>query len=134
MIASSITFPCFRWRPGGQIIPDSPPRLSGGSLACGVDETALDEVVKAARHEGNCYRIPACAKVLRTVAQDLRTMAAPVVTEQGVFAQRLEGVLARLPVPSDDLISRDSIQEIARAGDGVRSAVRAALNLDCLSA
>ena len=50
-------------------------------------------------------------------------MAAPAVAEKGPFADRLEGLLARLPTAADDMIQGEAIQEIARAGEGKRDSV-----------
>jgi uncharacterized protein Yka (UPF0111/DUF47 family) len=92
-------------------------------LACGIDDPVLDDVVNTTRREGNCYRIPGCAKMLESVSQELRVMAAPAVAEKGPFADRLEGLLARLPTAADDMIQGEAIQEIARAGEGKRDSV-----------
>jgi uncharacterized protein Yka (UPF0111/DUF47 family) len=109
--------------------PSSPLRQE--RLACGIEEPALDDVVSATRREGDCYRMEGCAKVLKRVTQELRTLAAPVLEEDtqnglpagGPFTQRLETLLARLPVPKDDLIQGQSVQEITRAGGGQQDSV-----------
>jgi uncharacterized protein Yka (UPF0111/DUF47 family) len=92
-------------------------------LVCGIDELSLDDVVSTTRREGNFYRIPGCAKVLDAAAQELRIMAAPAADEQGSFAHRLEGLLGKLPAPADGLILGESIQEIARAGEGKQDSI-----------
>lgn len=83
-------------------------------LACGIDAPELDDLVHSTRREGECYRAPGCAKILRSVAQELRVMAAPVT--EAPFPQRLDELLAALPMPEDDLIQAESIHAITRAG------------------
>ena len=48
-------------------------------LACGIDDSRLDDVVAAARRDGERYHIPGCARVLEQIARDLRVMAEPVL-------------------------------------------------------
>ena len=43
------------------------------------------------------------------VAEELRVMAAPAVAEKGPFADRLVGLLARLPTAADDMIQGEAI-------------------------
>ena len=62
------------------------PTLRQERLACGIDDSTLDDVVRATRREGDCYRMPGCAKLLRRVAQELQTMAAPVFAEEALEA------------------------------------------------
>ncbi|HYA18148.1 MAG TPA: hypothetical protein VEF06_11810 [Bryobacteraceae bacterium] len=88
--------------------------LRAERLACGVDDASLDDLVPAARREGDSYRMPGCAKLLRRVAQELRAMAAPVTEDS--FAGRLEAVLPGLEMADEDLIEASRLQAITRAG------------------
>jgi uncharacterized protein Yka (UPF0111/DUF47 family) len=85
-------------------------------LACGVPDASLDRAVELSAPEGQGIRVPGCAKVLSAVAQDLQTMAYPVLEEPGAAA-RLEKILSALPHPADDVIDPRAIQEIVRAAN-----------------
>ncbi|HTA44519.1 MAG TPA: hypothetical protein VK789_18860 [Bryobacteraceae bacterium] len=90
-------------------------------LACGIEAPELDDVVGSTRREGACYRMPGCAKILNSVTQELRTMAAPVL--EGPFPRRLKALVAQLPVLDDGLIGGASIHAITRAGEGKQDSI-----------
>jgi uncharacterized protein Yka (UPF0111/DUF47 family) len=97
-------------------------------LACGIDDSGLDEVVTTARREGECYHVPACGKILQRITQDLRTMATPVLdASPGAFEKRLEALLSALPEGQDDEIAAHVVSAITRArhdkGDSVHQIV-----------
>lgn len=93
--------------------------LRSERLACGVLDSAFDEITAATRREGECYSIPGCAKILDSITQELRVMAEPVLSvESASFAGRLECLLNRLPAPQDGLISGSAIFEMSRAASG----------------
>jgi uncharacterized protein Yka (UPF0111/DUF47 family) len=105
--------------------PDQPStNLRRERLAAGVGEIEWDEVVTATHRNGDGYcRIPGCAKILESLAQDLRVMATPVIGDDGVFAQRFEHLLSRFPIPENDAIQPQTIQEITRAGTEAHDSV-----------
>jgi hypothetical protein len=84
-------------------------------LAAGVDDASLDEIASASRRQDGRYSIQGCAKLLERITQDLRVTATPLLTN-GVFAHRLERLLAALPVPQDECIAARAVSEITRAG------------------
>lgn len=93
--------------------------LHSERLACGIDDSGLDETVGATRKQGECYNVPGCAKILQRIAQDLRAMATPVLNgSRGGFEKRLETLLSTLPECRNDEISADVVSRIARARHG----------------
>jgi uncharacterized protein Yka (UPF0111/DUF47 family) len=96
--------------------PDQPAStLRHERLACGIEDAAMDEIVNAARREGECYRIPGWVKMRKQITQEMRVMAAPV---SALFAARMDALLVALPSPQDDLLDANAIQSITRAGRG----------------
>lgn len=88
-------------------------------LVCGIDDSTLDDVVTATRREGECYHVPACAKILQRVIHDLRAMAAPVLeAAPGVFDNRLETLISTLPTSQNNEISANLVGAITRARHG----------------
>ena len=89
-------------------------------LASGVQDALFDKVVAEARLQGGRIKLPECRRLLARVAEELRTMAAPVLAApQGeAFGKRLETLLAALPSAEDDLLAADDIGRITRAGHG----------------
>jgi len=100
-------------------------------LACGVNDSGLDDIATATRRQGECYHVPGCAKILQQIAQDLRAMATPVLeASPGAFPgaipgacpsaikDRLETLLSELPEAQDDQIGADAVSRITRARHG----------------
>ncbi|MGA2882227.1 MAG: DUF47 family protein [Bryobacteraceae bacterium] len=90
-------------------------------LACGIDDSGLDNVVTATRRENGHYRLPNCAEVLQRIAEDLHTMATPVLAGepqaelQNTLRERLERLLSALPGCQDDQIAAEAVSAITRA-------------------
>jgi HPt (histidine-containing phosphotransfer) domain-containing protein len=100
--------------------PDQPaPGLKRERIACGIDDSDLDTVVKEARMIGKSCRVAGAARVVARLADDMRLMAAPVLaTDPDALAARLDALLAALPTGSDDLLDPDAILQITQVGDG----------------
>ena len=91
----------------------APVSLARERVACGIDNNEFDDVVRAARREGEHYRLPGAAMLLARIERDMRVMAAPVIAARGAddeFARRLETVLSALPDAKDDLVERAAIE------------------------
>src|SRR5579871_1974448 len=80
-------------------------------LACGIKDSSLDELVDAARRDGECYKLPGWAKIREQITQDLRVMAVPVGDR---FVSRLNHLLATMPHAQDDRLSGEAIGRITR--------------------
>ena len=94
--------------------PDQPANaLRRERLACGIKDSSFDEMVAAARRDGECYKLPGWAKLREQITQDMREITAPTGDR---FASRLDRLLAALPQPQDDLLRGDAIANITRAG------------------
>jgi len=90
-------------------------------LASGVQNAAFDKVAAEARLQaGGRVMLPECRRLLACIAEDARTMAAPVLAAPtgGTFGKRLETLLAALPAAEDDVLGADDIGRITRAGHG----------------
>jgi uncharacterized protein Yka (UPF0111/DUF47 family) len=94
--------------------------LSQERLACGIEETSLDDFVTAARSENAYYHVPGCANLLHRIAQDLRVMAAPILAagrgQESAVRDRLESLLAKLPACQEDRIPQGAVSAITQAG------------------
>ena len=100
----------------------APVSLARERIACGIDDATLDEIVGAARREGEHYRLSGASMAFARIAQDMRATAAPVIAARGAddeLAQRLETVLSGLPDPKDDLIDRATIEGVTRIAGGL---------------
>jgi uncharacterized protein Yka (UPF0111/DUF47 family) len=96
--------------------PDQPAAtLRRERLACGIEDSSWDEMVAAARREGECYKVPGWAKLREQITQDMRVMAAPMGDK---FAGRLADLLAELPPSQPEQLSASAISGITRAGRG----------------
>jgi len=100
-------------------------------LACGIENRALDDLVANSRREGACgHRLPGCAAVLEQIAQDLRTMAAPVLGDRAQsspaeFAERTDRAIAALSHQAENTIEGSFIDELTRldGADGLHRLV-----------
>jgi len=83
----------------------TPALLKQERIACGIDETGLDDVIAAATRQGAAYLMPGIASVLVRIRRDLTTMAAPVIDANAPhFRARLDAILAAMPAAEGDLI------------------------------
>lgn len=89
-------------------------------LACGIQDSSLDDLATAARREDGYYRVPGCAKILHRITEDLRVMATPVSTGDAAHAvtDRLDRLLAALPACQDDQIPAQAVGAITKARHG----------------
>jgi uncharacterized protein Yka (UPF0111/DUF47 family) len=88
-------------------------------IGCGIDDPDLDTVVETARKVGTSFRVSGAARILARIADDMRSMAAPVLaTKPDGLAARLDGLLKVLPAGTDDLIECKAISAITQAGHG----------------
>ncbi len=97
--------------------PDHPPAsLKRERIGCGIDEPSLDAFTAAARRQGPAYHMPGAGRVLLRIAQDLRTMAAPVL-EAAVagFAARLAAALTAIAQAQDDLLNATALAAMSTA-------------------
>lgn len=97
--------------------PEQPPAsLKRERIACGIDEPALDAFTAAARRQGPAYCMPGADRLLARIAQDLKTMAAPVL-DAGIspFATRLGAVLAALPPTEGDMLDAAALAAMGNA-------------------
>jgi uncharacterized protein Yka (UPF0111/DUF47 family) len=85
--------------------------------AHGIDDASLDDMVESARRREGRYQLPGAARVMRILADEMRTMAAPVIASgEREFADRLKALLAALPDATDDCLTAADIAAITRAG------------------
>ena len=97
--------------------PAQPPAsLKRERIACGIDEPSLDAFTIAAQRQGSAYHMPGAGKVLGRIAQDLDTMAAPVL-EAGIapFAARLAAALAAMPPATGDMLDAATLAAMSTA-------------------
>jgi uncharacterized protein Yka (UPF0111/DUF47 family) len=86
--------------------PEQPPTsLKRERIGCGIDEPSLDAFTAAARRQGPAYHLPGADKLVARIAQDLKTMAAPVL-DAGIspFAARLDAALTAIPQATGDML------------------------------
>ncbi len=96
--------------------PDQPTAtLRQERMACGIDDSGLDDVITAARRVNGSYHVPACGKLIERIRQDLQTMAVPLASEPAWMdrLQRLRSTLAGCP---GDEIAASNVNAITRAG------------------
>jgi len=87
-------------------------------LACGIDEPDFDNAVAGARMVGNLFRVAGAARIFALIADDMRLMAAPVLsTNPDGLAVRLDRLLDVLPVAADDLLDPKAISAMTQIGD-----------------
>ena len=104
-------------------------------LAAGIDDADLDASVAGARQEGKACRIPGASRILGRIADDMRLMAAPVLTAPALAAgrpgvsDRLEHLLAARPGTPDDLVEPGAISAMTEAGHGPDSLHRLVMDL-----
>jgi len=97
--------------------PDQPPAsLKRERIACGIDEPSLDAFTAATRRQGAAYHMPGADKLLARIAQDLKTMAAPVL-DAGIagFAARLAAALAAIPQATGDMLDAAALAAMSTA-------------------
>jgi len=97
--------------------------LRSERLACALDNPALDDLIANSRKEGRRYRLPGCSMVLKQTTEDLRILAAPVLTEPASagadqFTERLEHLLTTIPKCEEDLIDASAVRDLTRAREG----------------
>ena len=112
--------------------PDQPAAtLKRERIACGIDDPDLDTVVAGARMDGKACHVPGAARIIARIADDIRSMAAPVlVMNQDGLAKRLDALLGSLPATADDLVDPDAISAMMSAGhDGADSLHRLVMDL-----
>ncbi len=112
--------------------PDQPAAtLKRERIACGIDDPALDTVVAGARMVGEQCRVPGASRIFARIADDMRVMAAPVLTANpDGFAARIDGLLKALPTASDDLLKPEAVSAMMKAGhDGPDSLHRLVMDL-----
>jgi uncharacterized protein Yka (UPF0111/DUF47 family) len=90
--------------------------LTRERLARGIDDASLDALVAGTRCAGDTYHVPGAERLMHLIADDTRTMAAPVI-EAGIvgFAERLSTLLNALPACADDCLTADSVGAMTRA-------------------
>ena len=94
--------------------PDQPAvSLKRERRACGLTDDTLDEAIANASKTRDGYRVPGCQKIVRAIADDLKTMAAPADPSLGA---RGDSLLKSLPAVHDDVITGDCIDAITRSG------------------
>ncbi len=99
----------------------APGSLMRERVACGIDDVRLDDIVAAARREGERYRLPGAGQLMARITRDMRVMAAPVLAARGAddeFANRMDAVLASIPDATDDLLDGVAIAAMTRVGSG----------------
>src|ERR1700739_1434253 len=97
--------------------PAQPPAsLKRERIACGIDEPSLDAFTIAAQRQSSAYHMPGAGKVLGRIAQDLDTMAAPVL-DAGIapFAARLAAALAAMPPATGDMLDAATLAAMSTA-------------------
>jgi len=83
----------------------SPASLKRERLGCGIDDPSLDGFTAAAGRQGAAYHLPGVARLLTSMAQDMKVMAAPVIAAGTPgFAARLDTTLAAMPSGDGDLV------------------------------
>ncbi|HKM63808.1 MAG TPA: DUF47 family protein [Acidisphaera sp.] len=98
--------------------PDAPSSaLKRERLAAGVDDIGFDTAVAGARREGEQIRIPGAARMMARIAQDMRTMAAPLLEgpQAETWQKRLSARLAELPPAADDLVDGPAVLAVTSA-------------------
>ena len=86
-------------------------------IGCGIDDPDLDTVVAGARMVGKACRVAGAARILGRIADDMRSMAAPVLaTNPDGLAARLDGLLGALPATADDLLDPAATSAMMQAG------------------
>jgi uncharacterized protein Yka (UPF0111/DUF47 family) len=97
--------------------PEPPPAsLKRERIACGIDEPSLDGFTAAAVRQGPAYHMPGADRLLARIAQDLGTMAAPVL-DAGIapFATRLNATLAAMPHATGDTLDEAALAAMSTA-------------------
>jgi len=98
--------------------PDQPASdLKSERLACGVDCVELDQVVGAARRQGDRFHVPYAGRILAQIVRDMRELAVPVLADGANqdLSRRLETMLAALPAAGDDLLNNGEVAAMTRA-------------------
>ncbi|MBN8901706.1 MAG: hypothetical protein J0H57_11785, partial [Rhodospirillales bacterium] len=110
--------------------PGQPPAiLRRERLACGIQDQALDDLPAATRRDAGGYRIPGLAALLRRVAADLRTMAAPVIAADPAIQHRLDALHAALPAGEDEALDPATLAAITQARPDADSLHRLVMEL-----
>jgi uncharacterized protein Yka (UPF0111/DUF47 family) len=97
--------------------PDQPAvTLKRERLACGIDEPELDSVIAKSRMTAKSCYVPGVARILAHIAEDLRIMAAPILTAgPETLRTRLDGLLKALPATPGDTVDPNAIAAMMRA-------------------
>ena len=100
-------------------------------IGCGIDDPDLDTVVAGARMVRKACRVAGAARIVGRIADDMRSMAAPVLaTKPDGLAARLDGLLGALPATADDLLDPVATSAMMQAGhDGPDSLHRLVMDL-----
>jgi len=86
-------------------------------IGCGLDDPDLDTVVAGARMVGRACHVAGAARIFGRIADDMRSMAAPVLaTKPDGLAARLDGLLGALPATADDLLDPVATSAMMQAG------------------
>ena len=109
-------------------------------LAAGIDDTELDNVISGARSAGKHVHIPGAIRLLQRIENDVRLMAAPILTapiltapvltsDDPNIAKRLETLLTTRPQAPDDIVDPDAIAAMTQATHGPDSLHRLVMDL-----
>ena len=86
-------------------------------IACGINDPDLDTAVAGARMNGKLCHVPGAARIMSRITDDVRLMAAPVLTTNPEgMAVRLDLLLKALPAANNDLLDPDIISAMLQAG------------------
>src|SRR5579883_2739027 len=83
--------------------------LRRDDLQATIGRRAADDLVSQSQRDNGRYRMPGCSMLLQRIAEDLRTMAAPVLADaeppqRADLSGRLESLIAKLPSPENDTV------------------------------
>jgi hypothetical protein len=88
-------------------------------IGCGIDDPDLDTLMAEARMVGEACRVPGATRIFARIGDDMRLMAAPVLTAHSDgFATRVEALLGSMPATKDDLIDPAATSAMMQAGHG----------------
>ena len=110
----------------------APATMKRERIACGIDDASLDGFTAAATREGGAYLMPGAAHLLDRIAQDLKTMAVPVVDAKTPgFAVRLDAALSAMPSAEGGLLDPAALAAMGSATppDGSDSLHRLVMDL-----
>jgi uncharacterized protein Yka (UPF0111/DUF47 family) len=98
--------------------PDQPAAtLREERVACGIEDSTLDNAVAGASMVGTACHMTGAAQVMVHIVDDMRTMAAPVLAfRPNGLGTRLDGLLLALPAAANDLLDPAAIGAMTRMG------------------